>query len=364
MKLYVKKAKTKQGVKESLWVDFTHGGKRYRKSLKLDSTPANKKLATTKIIPQLMLKLHSGTLFDNAMLTVDEAMKKSFLLQRGNRSEAVQYDYGLKYKKHILPVFGDKKIDIIKGTDITIWQNDLRDKNGLRVKSIKQIRGLLYTMYEDMIDDGYEIKNPVKLAAKLSERDEIVKEVVPFNMEEIHNILAVADEQRKNMYAVLFYTGLRGGEMLALKWDKVDFDRKTIDVDLKVRKGVFGRPKWNSVRAVPIIDALMPFMLRQYEMTGRHNSYVFLNTLDTHYWDIGKITSSAWRKDLKKAGVPYRSIHTTRSTFISTLISNGEDILYVSKIAGHKNVNVTLEKYSRYIPKKNVGFGKCFTENQ
>lgn len=62
----------------------------------------------------------------------------------------------------------------------------------------------------------------------------------------------------------------------------------------------------------------------------------------------------------KKANVSYRNLHQTRGTFISTLIANGEDITYVSKIAGHENVKVTLEKYSEYIPVKNDKFGECF----
>ena len=63
---------------------------------------------------------------------------------------------------------------------------------------------------------------------------------------------------------------------------------------------------------------------------------------------------------LKKANVEYRNLHQTRGTFISTLISNGEDINYVSKIAGHENVKITLERYSQYIPVQNMNFGKCF----
>ena len=58
----------------------------------------------------------------------------------------------------------------------------------------------------------------------------------------------------------------------------------------------------------------------------------------------------------------YRNLHQTRGTFISTLISNGEDITYVSKIAGHENVKVTLEKYSEYIQSTNKEFGKCFNK--
>ena len=363
MKLYIKKTKNKSGIKEMLWVDFTHEGVRYRKPLKLSNTVANKKLAETKIMPQLQLKLVSGEFFKNQVPTVEEAMKKSFLLQSGNRSQPVQYDYDLKYKKHIQPVFGHMKIDLIKPTDITLWQNRLRDENQLSVKTIKQIRGLLYTMYEDMIADELEIKNPIKRAGKLSNRSEVVKEKVPFNLIEIDRILRVATPQLKNLYALLFYTGLRGGEALALKWEEVDFEKKSIYINLQVRKSLFSSPKWGSVRTVPMIDVLVPFLQEQYKLTKDKGEFVFLNTQKTNYWDISKIRENHWKKDLQKAEVVYRTIHTTRSTFISTLISNGEDINYVSKIAGHKNVSMTLEKYSKYIPQKNDNFGKCFVKS-
>ncbi|MFW3371903.1 tyrosine-type recombinase/integrase [Aliarcobacter butzleri] len=67
-----------------------------------------------------------------------------------------------------------------------------------------------------------------------------------------------------------------------------------------------------------------------------------------------------WILTLKRANVEYRNLHQIRGTFISTLISNGEDINYVSKIAGHENVKITLERYSQYIPVQNMNFGKCF----
>ena len=79
-----------------------------------------------------------------------------------------------------------------------------------------------------------------------------------------------------------------------------------------------------------------------------------------HYHSAGKLREQIWIKTLANAKVEYRNLHQTRGTFISTLISNGEDITYVSKIAGHENVKVTLEKYSEYIPVQNKNFGNCF----
>ena len=92
-----------------------------------------------------------------------------------------------------------------------------------------------------------------------------------------------------------------------------------------------------------------------------NQSFLFLTKkTNKHYHSAGKIREQIWVKTLKKANIEYRNLHQTRGTFISTLISNGEDINYVSKIAGHENVKITLERYSQYIPVQNMNFGSCF----
>lgn len=90
---------------------------------------------------------------------------------------------------------------------------------------------------------------------------------------------------------------------------------------------------------------------------------MFLNNEGTHFWDISKIRTGYWKKDLNKSEIPYRKIHITRHTFCSTMISSGEDVNYVSKIAGHSSTKMTLEVYSKYIPNKNRNFGKIFNES-
>lgn len=156
---------------------------------------------------------------------------------------------------------------------------------------------------------------------------------------------------------------MRAGECIGLKWEYVDFNKKTIAIREQMvngeQKQILKTTK--SQRTIPIIETLIPYLENQYKITGKYNSYVFLTErTNKHYHSAGKIREQIWIKALEKANVPYRNLHQTRGTFISTLISTGEDINFVSKIAGHENVKVTLEKYSEYIPIKNLNFGNCF----
>ncbi len=188
-------------------------------------------------------------------------------------------------------------------------------------------------------------------------------ELTPFKTDEINQILSVATNQDKNLIATLFMTGLRIGECLGLTWDCIDFENRTITVQKQIVNGkikdILKTSK--SKRIIPMIEALLPFLENQKILTGKENSFIFLTKkTNKHYHSAGKIREQIWIRTLNKANVEYRNLHQTRGTFISTLISNGEDINYVSKIAGHENVNITLEKYSKYIPVQNMNFGSCF----
>lgn len=366
MRLYTKESKNKHGIKKTLWIDFSHQGKRYRKPLNLEQTKSNEKLAKEKLIPELMFKINNGEFFKNRMPTVNEYMKKSFELQKSNRKATTIQDYESKYNKHLEPVFGNKKLDTIKGTDITLWQNMMLEKR-YAVKTVKGVRGILSSMFEDAIRDELIEKNPIRLSSQLSTRG-IKKtskdDIQPFSIEEIHKIVNSANsKQMKNLFMLLFTTGMRGGEAIGLKWSEVDFINNTIEIKRQITRGEECPPKWDSYRTIPIIDTLLSYLKSQYELTGQNNSFVFLNENATHFWDISKIRDNAWKKALDNANVEYRKIHQTRHTFCSTLISAAEDINYVSKIAGHSSTKMTLEVYSKYIPNKNQDFGKIFNES-
>ncbi|WP_404319467.1 tyrosine-type recombinase/integrase [Malaciobacter canalis] len=368
MNLYIKKVKNSKGqIKESLWVNFTLNGKRIRKPLNLENTKANYKRAEKEILPTLRYKLLNGELNQNKKIpTVDEYMIFSFELHKGGRCKSTIYGHQKNYDKYIKKSFGYKALDKIKADEITLWQNHLQKEQKLSKSYILKIRGLLYTMFEDAIENEILKTNPVKKAKILKQTEESkVKriELTPFKTEEINQILSVATNQDRNLIAFLFMTGVRIGECIGLTWDNIDFENRTITIKQQVVNGELKNilKTSKSKRIIPIIEPLIPFLENQKKLTGNYNSFVFLTKrTNKHYHSSGKIREQIWIKALKNANVEYRNLHQTRGTFISTLISSGEDINYVSKIAGHENVKITLEKYSQYIPVQNMNFGSCF----
>ena len=127
--------------------------------------------------------------------------------------------------------------------------------------------------------------------------------------------------------------------------------------------GVEKAPKTkSSKRTIDILDSLKPYLQSQYAITGNKNSYVFLNQKGEGYHDIRRIRDSAWRKTIEKCSLEYRTIYQTRHSFATMMLSNNEDILWVSHTLGHKNSSITLEVYARYIKSKEKKRGSFLME--
>jgi integrase len=344
-----------------LWITFYHQSQRYRRSLELDDTKANRKRAEQHIIPEIVYKLNQGMFFENEntkekMPTVAEFAEVSFKLHKHNRKQSTLTRMMSNYKRHILPSFGNVKLDKVRPSHISLWQNRLLTEENLSPNRIRDIRTVLSVILEDAVRDEIIASNPVKKAAPLPYQ--APPKIEPFTFEEINAILKHANDHFKNLFAVGFFTGMRIGEILGLRWEDINFDNSTINVQRTVGRGIVSKPKTaGSIREIEILDTLHPYLKDQFKRTGKQNSFVFLNEAETHYFDPSKVRAPHWEKALKAAKVPYRTIYQMRHTFASMMISNGEDVLWVSHMLGHTTPEMTLKRYTRYIKRDRIERG-------
>ena len=341
-----------------LWITFYHQSQRCRRSLNLDDTKTNRKLATSQIIPEIVYKLNQGMFFEEEKVSIPllkEYADISFKMHQSTRKESTMVRMNSNYKRHILTKFGDKQIDKIRPSDISLWQNDLL-ADGLSPKRIRDIRSVLSVIMSDAVHDELIDSNPVSKVLKLPFQKSA--EIIPFSFDEIQKILKVSEGHFRNLFAVGFFTGLRTGELIGLKWSDINFTEWTLSVNCTVGRGSITSPKTvGSIREIEILDVLKPYLLEQFERTGSEKSFIFLNEANTHYFDPSKVRDPHWKKALKKAGVEYRTIYHMRHTFASMMISNGENILWVSSTLGHTTPEMTLKRYTRYIKKEGVRHG-------
>ena len=172
-------------------------------------------------------------------------------------------------------------------------------------------------------------------------------------MDEMKLILANSEGQDRNFFALAFFSGMRSGEMVGLKWKDVNLTQLEIDISRSRKMGVDGKTKTESSnRIIDILDSLVPYLKNQFKLTGELNSYVFLNTRNEPLYDIKRIRENGWKKTLKACNIEYRTIYQTRHSFATMMLENGEDILWLSNMLGHTDSSMTLSKYTHYIKKK------------
>ena len=333
-----------------LHYSLTIDGKRIRKSLNLNDNRKNRSLVKSKIFPQLTSDVHSGVFFKTTTPTLNEYAELSFSTHSLERRETTTHDYKNIYKLHIAPYFGAEYLTDIKVTDINEWKNLLYHEKSLSSKRVNEIKKVLGTILKDAYQDELITSNPVSKSKSLPIHTS--KAIEPFSIDEISKILASCQGQDRNIISLLFFTGIRTGECIGLKWCDVNFTQRTINIQRTIGRGKIGPPKTkSSVRTIDLTDTMIKILNSQYEITGENDAYVFLNQIGNHYFDSSKLRDRMWTQTLDKAKVRYRTIYQTRHTFCSLNLQAGEDILWISKTMGHSNPKVALEKYSKYIPR-------------
>lgn len=157
------------------------------------------------------------------------------------------------------------------------------------------------------------------------------------------------------------YTGLRIGEVCALRWKNIDFEKKLIEVEKTVQrvymgekdsKLLFSEPKTiKSVRKVPIAEILLK-KLKEIGKSYSKEAFILTGTKDRFMEPI--TYRFTYKKVLRNCRVSYKKFHCLRHTFATRCIRAGMDVKSLSEVLGHNNVNVTLSVYvhSSYSVKK------------
>lgn len=178
------------------------------------------------------------------------------------------------------------------------------------------------------------------------------KTVVTFSRAEQATLLdCIYGRMDKFMTAVLLclYTGLRLGELCALRWTDIDFVGKTLTVNRTVQRiavpGCITKtvlletdPKSESSgRTIPMTSELLEIL----SQLKKGQTYVFGSEkpLDP------RTMQYRFKKILKETGIDNRTFHTLRHTFATNCVENGMDVKALSELLGHSDVKITLNRY-------------------
>ncbi|QPM44648.1 tyrosine-type recombinase/integrase [Campylobacter hepaticus] len=341
-----------------LYVDVQLNNKRYRFSTGKKASLSNIdwlcKNINQVIIEHEELKSRPKFCEKNKNYLYDFAMQ-SFERNMNSRREFTTMEYKAMFLKHIYPYFKNKLMEDIKPVDIAWWQSELVNQ-GLSSKRVRNIRIVLSFLYNEAIRLNLTslTHNPCTLAGKIPNANKRKDKIKPFNLDEVKRILSKSDEEFRQMLIILFFTGLRTGEILALKWSDLDLKNAKLCIERNLRRGKITLTKTeNSDRVIdlmePVINAF-EFLKLNYK---KHDEFIFVNSKNEIFYD-GSFFAKKFKKIVRKAGITgNRLFYWTRHSFASIMIEAKMNINWIAKMMGHSSAAITLEKYSRYVESKN-----------
>ena len=253
---------------------------------------------------------------------------------------------------HILPFFSSKPINEIKASDVRRWQAKLMSSpNNYSQTYLKKINTELNCII-NYAKRFYDLNtNPCGKAgtigkAKAEEMDYwTYDEYIAFRE-------GVKDKPLSYIcFEVLYWTGMREGELLALSPTDIDFDNKLISINRTYQriggKDVFTSPKTRkSKRKIPIPDFLCQ------ELSDYIQSRYMLDADERLFPVTKSYLSHEMIRGCKNTGVKKIRIHDIRHSHASLLINQGCDALVLADRLGHEKVSTTLNTYSHLFPHK------------
>jgi integrase len=252
--------------------------------------------------------------------------------------------YKALLRSQLLPAFGDLRIEDITTPMIESWIAGVKRSAATRTKALVLMHGVFERARKQY---GLRI-NPVADVEKPPQRRSGDIEV--FSPEEVMALVrAAASEQDAAIYLTAAFTGLRRGELLALRWRDVDFTGELLRVRASYTEGQLTTPKSGKVRSVPLARDVARALaaLSQRPHSTADDDLVFVGE-----WG-GFVDGSALRRRydsaLKRAGLRPQRFHDLRHTFGTRMIAK-TDIRRVQEWMGHADVQTTM-KYLHYAPR-------------
>ena len=203
---------------------------------------------------------------------------------------------------------------------------------------------------------------------RLPEGDPIEK-IFPFSVEEQLILKAAITEHWKPYFRSAFTIGLRAGEQIGLKPRDIDWIKKLLHVRRAITldengKRIEGRTKNRySRRTIKLIPAMFDALQAQKEIHDRCGAKYFFCTPDGTRVCPSNLRKTVWVPAFKKTGLTYREMKQTRHSFATVALSCGESPLWIAKVMGHRNTEMVIKVYSKYIENA-AGFsdGAAFNE--
>ena len=315
------------------------------------------------------LKRFPGSVNERSVVTFEAFSKEWLQIHTPELKASSVAKYTNTLQSYLIPVFGNQDICAISRNEVMAFSRELLTMGGVREKGLspKTVNSTLSVL-----------KNIFEFA--LREKDLKVADISDISVKQSKKpmrILSRSEQQRLNQFLcdslsprnlgilLCLYTGLRIGEICALKWEDICIAEQYLFVHQAMQRiqvsGNSGKktevviqpPKSEcSIRKIPIPDDILKFLIpaqatdQAFLLTGLVHSYIEPRSMENHFKAV-----------TKECAINDVNFHALRHTFATRCVELGFDIKSLSEILGHASVNITLNRYvhpSMELKKKNM----------
>ncbi len=320
----------------------------------------SKREAETKLA-KLVTELDNGT-----YIKPDNVLFKEYLTRwlsdyaKPNLSPRSYDRYNMVIEKYLIPQLGNIPLAQLRPDHLQKHYSKGID-SGLSPRTIRYHHGVLHIALKTAVKWGLVNRN-VADAVDPPRLKRTVMQI--WDEDELKRFLSVAKE---NQYYVLFYTalftGMRRGELLALRWQDVEFHEAQISVSRSIhqlRNGsyVFTEPKTEKSRRSIALSPSLVLLLKEYRAEQESENIIqgrILSNEDLVFNNKGKplrpnTITYAWKRLAARARVKVIRFHDARHTHASLMLKLGEHPKVVQERLGHSSIQMTLDTYSHITP--------------
>ncbi len=278
---------------------------------------------------------------ENRISTIE--VKPTTIYNYGNKKRYLSSLLHLKLKDYNINHYDNWKKEMNETDLSTKYKNEI-------LKFLKSVLNFAMTWYDFNLNKIYS------KMTKFSNASDIPKEMQYFTYEQFKHFLSVEPVlQNRVMFEILYYCGLRKGELRGLTWSNIDFSKKTLSVKKQitdrggtVRNFQFSTPKTkSSIRTLPLNKVLLEdlkLLKKEAEKDPGFNSNYFV--IGDAFPVSGNTITDRKNHNCKLAGLPQIRLHDFRHSCASLLVNNGANITVVAKYLGHTKIEETLNTYT------------------
>ena len=343
------------------WVFIYHGNRRVTKRV-------GSKKAASRVAKIIEGNLAAGQLLLPKTPKPHPTLAEYFAQFKGSYLRAAvrqstQDMYNTSFNR-ILPILGHRHLDQITRPTAKALIATLVER-GLSKTTITITMSRLCCLFNHAIEDGLITENPTRNTSRYYRQAPVIRdEIQPLSHDEVKLFLQIALEHSPKYYPLFLcavHTGMRSGELTALQWDDIDFDRKFLFVRRSFYRGTLSPTKTSKIRRIDLSTTLLKTLLQLRQ--ERHEEWLKKGHDEIPSWvfcnrtgkppDLENAKNRHFFPCLEKAGLRRIRFHDLRHTFATLLIQNGEPLAYVRDQLGHSSIKMTVDTYTHWIPGSN-----------